>query len=344
MTADYDTPFASEPAEGGSWAPVDLWSIADGFDSGELVGPRPTLLERDDGVCLIYPGEIHSLSGEPESCKGWIALSLAAELVQTGRRVLYLDFEDSPQAIYARLRALGASRENILEHFDYIRPEQPPDSQELHTLAWDSYTVTVIDGISEAYALLGLNVYDNTDAATFLQQFARPLTVNGAAVIELDHVTKAKDGRGRYALGAQHKLAGIAVAYTTDVIKPLSRQQSGLVKLRVEKDRHGHVRGHAQGRILAEVTIIPSDDGEHVQVTLAAPPAQFRPDILMQRVADYLNENPGAGLREIKYDVRGNTVTLPKALAQLIKEGYVQTRPGGNGRSTEHHLVKPFLR
>lgn len=348
MTITFDTPFADEPVELGSWRPVDLHPIADGFESGDLVGPQPTLLKRGDDVPLIYPGEIHSFSGEPESGKGWIALHLAAELIEAGKRVLYLDFEDSPLAIYERLRALGASRASILEHFDYVRPEDPPKGEIFAALV-TTHALVVLDGVSEAYALVGLNISDNTDAASFLQRIVRPLSVSGAAVVQIDHVTKAKDGRGRYSLGAQHKLAGVAVAYTTHVIKPPSRQQAGLVKLRVEKDRHGHVRGHAQGKLIGEVRITPFEDGKRVTVTLDAPEnaqaddGKFRPTVLMHRVADYLRENPGAGKRDVKYNVTGDRRYIPQALDRLVEEGYVEPREHGSGQRIEHHLVSPFL-
>ncbi len=55
------------------------------------------------------------------------------------------------------------------------------------------------------------------------------------------------------------------------MIKPLSRTGAGLVKLRVDKDRHGHVRGHAQGGVIAMVHITPENGGEFVGVRLEPP-------------------------------------------------------------------------
>ncbi len=325
----------------GTWSPVDLTAIADGFESGEMVGPRPGLLQREDGVCLIYPGQVHSLSGEPESGKGWISLQLVAELVNDGQAVLYLDFEDSPQAIYARLRALGASRQAVLSHFHYVQPEEPPSAEALDAVIGD-HVLVVLDGVSEAYSLVGLNTNDNGDATAFLRQVVRPLATNGAAVLELDHVTKAKDGRGRYSLGAQHKLAGVAVAYTTDVIKPPSRLEAGLVKLRVEKDRHGHVRGHAQGKVIAEVRITPFDDGERVRVSMSAPESMDNgPTFQMRRIADLLTATPGLMFNEIDERISGRREWKRKAVDALIQHGYVAVRSGANGAQL-HVVVKPY--
>ena len=47
----------------------------------------------------------------------------------------------------------------------------------------------------------------------------RPIAAAGAAVVLIDHVAKDKEKRGRYAIGAQHKLAGVAVAYGIEVLR-----------------------------------------------------------------------------------------------------------------------------
>jgi hypothetical protein len=66
-------------------------------------------------------------------------------------------------------------------------------------------------------------------------------------VVCLDHVIKNRETGGRYALGAQHKLAGVTGAtYVFSVIRPLARAKSepveGIVSLTVTKDRPGYVR------------------------------------------------------------------------------------------------------
>jgi len=47
---------------------------------------------------------------------------------------------------------------------------------------------------------------------------ARPITDTGAALVEVDHVAKNRETRGRFAIGGQQKLAGVAVAYGVEVI------------------------------------------------------------------------------------------------------------------------------
>jgi hypothetical protein len=218
-----------------------------------------------------------------------------------------------------------------------VRPTDPFPPGALTTLlAGGPYALAVIDGVSEAYALLGLDPADNLDVAKFLAILPRPIAEHGAAVLELDHVAKAKESRGRYALGAQHKLAGIAVAYSTDIIKAPSRADAGLIKLKVEKDRHGHVRGQAAGGVIALAHITPSGNGEHVTVLLEPPEVSvtetgdFRPTTLMERVSRYLEDEPGATLRTVRTDVSGKAAYVDQALRVLTAEGLVSN--GQTGR------------
>src|SRR5665811_288715 len=57
------------PEDVPSWLPVDLSTYLDGSHKPVV----PTLLARTDGVCLLYPGLIHSLHGESESGKSLVA-------------------------------------------------------------------------------------------------------------------------------------------------------------------------------------------------------------------------------------------------------------------------------
>ena len=331
------------PVPRSSWLPVDLAPIVAGIQAGEIVGPVPALMARTDDVCLLYPGEVHSLAGEPESGKGWITLAAAAAELAADASVLYLDFEDSPASIITRLLAVGTTADAILKHFTYVRPCDPLELAALAALLdAREYTLAAIDGVSEAYQLLGLDPSDNLDAVRFLSTLARPIAERGAAVLNLDHVAKSENARGRYALGAQHKLAGVAVAYSTEVVKPPSRTDAGHVKLKVEKDRHGHVRGHAQGRVIAEVRITPADDGERVTVTLEPPGAsftddgEFRPTHLMEKVSRLLEAEPGAGVNEIRRSVSGKGEFVDLAVRVLIAEKFVRMQLD---RQVKRHFV-----
>jgi hypothetical protein len=332
-----------------SWQPVDLGPVVAGLEAGEVVGPVPTLLERTDGAALLYPGVITALQGEPEACKGWIMLLAAAQVLPEGA-VLYLDFEDTAASIVERLLALGVKPGAIVERFAYVRPSAPFAARELQTLLEARpYALAVIDGVGEAYTLLGLDPTSNSDAAKFLMALPRPIADSGAAVVEIDHVSKAKDANHRYPIGAQHKLAGVTAAFSVEAVERPSRSAPGKAKVRVQKDRPGHVRSRAVGKVIAVAHIVPDDGGKRVTVTLEPPGAAsgadepFRPTCLMGRVSAFLELEPGAGSKAIREGVHGKDKYVDAALQCLIDEGFVERRPGeGKGGGHAHFNVRRF--
>jgi len=332
------------------WWPVDLAPIVAGLQAGEIVGPVPKLMARSDGVCLLYPGEIHSLAGEPETGKGWIALANVATVITNGGHVLYLDCEDAPASIISRLLALGAPADAILDRFTYVRPTDPFTAATLDALlARHTYELAVVDGLSEAYTLLGLNPLDNVEVAEFLAALARPIADTGAAVLLIDHVVKAKDIRSRYALGAQHKLAGVAVAYTTHAIHAPSRTEAGQIKVKLEKDRHGHVRSNATSGEIALVHITPQDNGQHVTVTLDPPDVTYADDgtkrrtTLMEKASKAIEAEPGIGVVELRKRVGSEARWVDSAVSTLVAESYVDRRePSKTGVKVPHYSLREY--
>lgn len=329
-----------------TWAPVELRGILDEIISGEQTGPLPTLLARTDGVRLLYLGELHSLAGEPESGKGWIALSESARVITNDERVLYIDFEDTPSSVVQRLLALGAAPDAIAQQLVYVQPADPLTPGALKQLLdGRPFTLAVLDGMSEAYALLGLDSYSNSDVPKFLSLLPRPIAASGAAVLLIDHVTKSKEGRGRWAIGAQHKLAGIAVAYGVEVLEPPSRLRAGKLKLTIQKDRHGHVRGHAAGATIALARIEPADEGESVTVTFEPPDAasatgEFRPTVLMERASRAIEETPGLTSRELREHIKGTRATAKDAALQiLVREHYIEVREESRGAKRHYSMA-----
>ena len=337
-----DTPSSEAEARGKtSWASLDLTAVLEGRDSEK----PPEILRREDGVCLIYAGKLHSGSGEPEGCKGWFALQGCSELILAGRPVAYIDFEDDEATIVWRLLALGCSPAQIAEWFRYVRPHEPltdPARADLDDVLSHQPDLVVIDGVTEALTIFGLDLNDNADSARFYELLPRPIVRNGAAVLLIDHVTKDRESRGRYAIGAQHKLAGVDVAYGLEVVEPFGRGRDGLVKVTVAKDRPGHVRRHAdeQNRI-AEMKLSSDLETGRVTVDLVAPgdATAFRPTFLMRRISEAVYAEPGITVRGIR-GVRGNHTAKQEALRLLITEKYVDRVQ--DGQAIRHYPLRPF--
>jgi hypothetical protein len=338
VSTTLDTP---EPVHTSTtWQTVDLAAVVEGKATDE----PPTIMRREDGVGLIYAGKAHSLSSEPEAGKTWLMLAAAGEQLAAGAHVLYVDFEDTASTIVGRLLKLGVSTDAIVARFHYMRPDEPLDergNQSLAVVLAKRPSLVIIDGVTEALAVHGLDIGSNNDVARWKVILPKKILRAGAALVELDHVTKDRETRGRYAIGAQHKLAAVDVAYTLEAVEPFGRGREGLSRLTVKKDRPGHVRQHStDAQRVAELRLTSHEDGS-VTATLTAPGSgEWRPTVLMARIAQALEHAPGLSKRQIRETVTGKTKGIDKGIEVLIREGYVRAEP--DGQAIRHHVVKPF--
>lgn len=330
--------------EATGWEKVDLrpWLY------GTPPDDRPTLASRADGQPILYPGKVHAFNGEPESGKSWCAQHICAQLLQSHQDVTYLDFEDGPGSVVARLLALGVDPLEVGGYFHYHRLDQPFTLEAAvvldQALAYSPPTIVVLDGMTEAMGLCGLDPYNNPDVAKFWAQIPRRAVRTGAAVILIDHVVKDGETRGRWAIGAQHKMAAIdGAAFTIQAVKPFGRGIEGKAKLIITKDRPGHLRSHAAGQTIAEFTLTSWPD-DKVTATLEAPAAtgdSFEPTVLMERVSRYVELNPAMSKRAIREAVKGDNNAIDLALELLVNRGHITTEDGPR-RAVLHHPTNPY--
>lgn len=337
-----------------TWRPVDLTAVLD----GTYRPPVPSVGARDDDVGLFYPGRLHSVASESEGGKTWFMLHASMTELERGNAVVYLDFEDDEGGVAGRLLALGANRDTIRERFAYIRPDdgiraadnRDDLAQVLHDL---QPTLVVLDGITEAMTLHGLELKDNGDIARFGKMLPRWIADQGPATVALDHVVKDRDGRGRYALGGVHKLNGInGAAYLLDNRAPFGVGITGKSTVYIAKDRPAQLRKHAlrardglhwfADLVLESVTL---HGDTMLTASLSVPEhraEQFRPTVLMKRVSDALTKAAvPLNTRGILDRVKAKQQDVRAAIAVLVDEGYVTVQPGPN-RSQLHTVVKPF--
>jgi hypothetical protein len=332
---------------GASWAPVDLAAAM----SGDSEDDRPHMLERDDGHHLLYNGKLHTIAGESESLKTWLALLAVADVINHGHYALFIDYEDSARSIAGRLLALGCAKDAIQQFLYYVKPEEaygPLSAAILTERAPEPKALAVIDGITEAMTSHGLDPLSNPDVAAFNAKLPKKLAGPGTPVVMIDHVTKAREGRGRYAIGAQHKLSAVdGAAYIIDLIKPFGHGLHGMAKITISKDRPGRVREHSPTKVAGILHLRSQLDGS--VLASIAPPASvtdgqaattFRPTVLMERVSRYVEDHPGLSGRAIVAAVSGKTEHKRLALELLISEGWIWAARAGN--KVEHKSVNPF--
>ncbi|HEX3840812.1 MAG TPA: AAA family ATPase [Acidimicrobiales bacterium] len=329
------------------WEPVDLDPVL----KGECVTPKPSVLERSDGVRLLYPGRLNLLMGETESGKTWAALVAVTQELGARNHVIYCDFEDSPESVVERLRALGATVEQITSGLTYINPagrfDELAQEEMRDAIARKGVpTLAVIDGVTEAMGDVGLDPSSGPDVAAYYASSPRWLARTGAAVVLVDHVTKSRENRGRWAIGSERKLSGLdGAAYGFEMVRPFGRGRTGSVKVTVAKDRCGHIRqfeGIGHGIVVMELKSWP-DGG--VTATLAVPDSvtdeAFRPTYLMEKLSTAIADSPGLTTRALRAAVKGKNDAKDLALELLVNEGYVDIEFGPN-RAKKHVPLKPF--
>jgi hypothetical protein len=328
------------------WAPLNLEEVL----AGGEVDPPPAMLARDDGKFLLYDQAVHTISGEPGSGKTWLTLVACVQQLELGNPVCMLDFEDRASRVVGRLLALGARPEQVRELFRYVRPHtalDPAAGRDLDRAVHDC-SLVILDGVTEAMTLHGFDLNANPDAARFYELLPRRIADQGPAVAMIDHVVKDTEKQGRWAIGAQHKLAGIdGVAYTVKAIEPFGRGKVGHARVSAGKDRAGHVEEILLGRTAAELWLDATND-LILKATLRAPTSivrddngAMRPTRLMERVSRWLELQPNASRTAIEEGVTGKTAYVRKALEALIHESYVETEQGPRN-TTHHRVITPY--
>ena len=339
-----------------SWWPVDLAAMFDG--TADI--PTPTLFARDDGQPILYAGKAHAFNGESESGKSWAALLACVQTINAGHHVLYIDFEDTAPTVVHRLRLLGADPQVIVDRFSYIAPHDPLWVRDKITaggldlaalLEGRHYTLAIIDGVTEAMTMHGLDINSNNDVATFYRILPRRLKQEGMATAQIDHIPKNRETRGRGGIGGQHKLAGIDVSFVFEVTAPFGIGRHGIAKVSIEKDRPGQLRQHASGRRVAELHLDSDKTTHALTAALKAPEDvpqqsdQWEPTHLMASVSDFIAECNSNGhhpsQNDIEAGVNGKGEWIRKAVANLVREGYVGKGLDGR-RNHQHTLITPY--
>lgn len=331
-----------------SWHEADITAMA----LGDWEPPEATILQRNDGQGLAYAGKVNALIGESESGKSWIALEAVRQEVAAGHRVLLIDFEDSPQNVVSRLKALSVTRWDLIR---YVHPDEDPikvpaANQELKRhLAWQP-SLMVVDGVNAGMVLMGFDINSNDDATKFHTKFLRPLTSTGAAVISIDHVPKNIDNRGKGGIGAQAKRAMVdgAIIRVEATTAP-APGKIGSLRLSVDKDRPGSVRAAGNGSFTAQVTIDSSQVNANFQamttisVKAAAGPVGDQDDALKEKISGLLETYPGLTIRKVEAHLGGKRDRVRDALVDLTQGGYVTVTVGPRN-SHQHYVKRPFNR
>ena len=301
---------------------------------------QPTMLRREDGNFILYPGKINAIFGESESGKTWVALEAVRQELNLGNTVFYIDFEDSARGILNRLKTLKTPTERF-KAFMYANPDTPftPAVSEalMASLAEYKPSLVVVDGVNAAMNLMGLDLEKNKDATHFSQTILRPLRTFGSGILTIDHVTKSKDNRGNYAIGAQAKRADIdGVAVSVAVEQPFGRGIDGALSLTITKDRPGFVRAICPDAKTLGIANIKSDANFGIKVSITGGTVKVSTrEQKMEAVCDLLRRHGyEMGRNQIAEQLRSegngmNNEELKFVMDSLVSSGHLSHRKDG---------------
>lgn len=355
----YEQPTATDPDDDGqphtSYWPVNLAALF----SADYEPQRPELHPRSDGQPLLYRGKCHACNGEGESGKSWFLLIACLQTIRNGEHVIYLDYEDVADTTVSRLLALGATPDEVVTFLHY---EQPTEATFTRTSAGIKYTpawtdlhttierhrpaLVVIDGVTEVMWQHNLDPEKNGEFSIFHDNFTRPIARQGPATSYIDHVTKDKESRGKYAIGGVHKYNAMdGAVFSFQPLTTFGVGRHGSSRISVQKDRPGQLRQHTpDGKHMADLHLI-SDPVTHELTWEIRPPGEsgrsFRPTHYMEQLWAWVESRNESGVhptsRQIDDSGLGAAKYLRQARALLVAEGFLTTSLGA--RNAIHHLA-----
>lgn len=305
--------------------------------------PPPTWLTTVKGDRLFYTGRVNGLFGDPETAKSWIAMCAITEALHENERCAYLDVDhNGADEIASRLLTLGAPAAAIANP-DTFRVYEPEDRATLLTFVIDMHqwapAITVVDSLGEIIPMLGLNSSDNDDLTHAIRAVLKPLAHRvGSCVITIDHLPKSTEARqSGYAIGGIAKKRAVDGAYySCDTITPAAPDKIGKVRLTVEKDRHGHVRQAAVGKIAGDFILDSTGPGSTWKITTpeAGADGREKPTGAMEQISRYLEQQPyqrsdskNAIITALTEQGPFKKNTLARALETLADDGLVHVAP-----------------
>lgn len=191
------------------------------------------------GVPLFYEDGVHWLQGESESGKTWVALAVLVDVLRSGGTALFVDFEDTEDRVFERLAQLGLSDDEV-ERLVYVDGHSVTFAELAVHAARSGYTMTLIDGVTSALSQAGLSGRDEQELTRWVDLLPRQSRMS----VCIDHVTKDVEGRNGMAIGTQAKKSVVTgTSFEVRAKSKFGRGSSGVIELRLQKDKPGFARG-----------------------------------------------------------------------------------------------------
>ena len=324
-------------AEAEAEAATRWWTPLPDKDDAER--PTPTLLVRNDGRAIFYERRYNSLFGASGVGKSWVLIETSKQAAEAGGRVIFWDWEDTPDTLVARLLVMGGDRLLALmrdtDRFRYVA------STDLYH--HDGASLPPLDGaLAWLQGSTGpqLVIIDTTGAAgapqeaggqewyDWKQAHVDPWLDAGCTVISCDHRPKNTANSGRGAIGPQAKRASVNGAQIRVEGRPFNADTSGYVTLYLDKDKNGRVPGTGDkcAQLDDEVATLRGtySDGGGFKLELEAPSAKNRggaDDHVRRLIMTALRAaSEGMSANELCIAVEGRHDTIRRVAKQMASE------------------------
>lgn len=307
------------------------------------LGPQPRAMLLDD---WLVAAELHWIAAEPAAGKTWLGLWLAWRVIREGGIVVWTDEELGVDTVAERLLALGATPDLIESNLVYL--EYPGwQAARGDVNAWEALmkaarpSLVVIDTATDALAEAGVDENSGAEVTKWVKAYCEPPRRIGAAVLVLDHVTKADKGaRSGYAVGSRAKKAKAKVQYSLTKKEDFTAERTGLVRVTLDKNSFGLPIDVARTyRVGGE----QGDDGEQRFVIEPASLAEaadaggaFEDDpavALTERLVAAIRDHGPISATELRQRVGGNSVKVKDTLAALAEDAARPVEVAVKGRS-----------
>jgi AAA domain-containing protein len=201
---------------------IDLAELMEGESE------RPEMLVKD----RLPVGQQVTLFGPYGQGKTWVALADAAEVIRSGRNVLWGDLEMGRRGTADRFKAIGLTPQEVREHLTYLehpRLDGDPAMRALWQSVIDKHqpALVIIDAQTEAMAVAGLDDYRGIDVATWYGWYVAPVLEMSGTVELLDHVPHT----GGRPIGAVHKANQARTMFEITTVQPFDRDHLGLLRM-----------------------------------------------------------------------------------------------------------------
>ena len=283
------------------------------------------------------------VSSHPDLGKSWLLLAMAAQVIDAGRRAIWIDAEDQPGVFARRLHTLGrgdVAASVLVRWVDATdwRTAEPEDIAA--ATAWAANGPAgpghaVVDAASSTGA-----GETGESFALWRRKFLEPFIAVGVGVTVADHLAKRRDpDRLDSPLGSITKVASVTGASIELRGAAWTPRKPGTLAAVVRKDRPG---GLGQvGATVARITGTPDEETRTLTVEVLPPAdAPEHTTRTVDRVWALLERDGERNTSQIVAALEARAQDVRAALRHLIDRGEVGVRTGPKNARC-YSLVSP---